>query len=50
MRAFELSTEQEQSFKECAYEHGISLEQVQDVCAVELRDQLLHLLELEDTV
>ena len=44
MRAeYKLTTKQDQSFKKCAYEHGIKLEQVLDVCAVELRDRLLHI-------
>ena len=32
---------QDQLFKKCAYDHGIKLKQVLDVCAVELRDRLL---------
>ena len=47
---YEPTTEQDQSFKECAYEQGIKLKQVLDVCAIELRDKLLHLLETEETV
>ena len=49
MHACELSRAQDQSFKKCAYEHGIKLNQVLDVCAVELRDKLLYLLGPEDT-
>ena len=30
------------TFKRCAFEHGIKLEQVHDVCAMELRDELLE--------
>ena len=49
MRAeYEPTTERDQSFKQCAYDHGIKLKQVLDVCAVELRDRLLHLLATED--
>lgn len=40
---YQLTTEEDQSFKQCAYEHGIKLEQVLDVCAVKLRDKLLHM-------
>ena len=40
-----LSDEQEDTFKQCAYDHGIKLEQVQFVCAIELRDELLRLIE-----
>ena len=49
LNKFNSPTEQGQLFKKCAYEHGIKLEQVLEVCAVKLRDQLLRLLELEDT-
>ena len=42
---YEPTAEQDQSFKQCAYDHGIKLEQVLDVCAVELRDRLLRLLD-----
>ena len=45
---YERTSEQDRAFKECAYEHGIKLKQVLDVCAVELRDRLLHLLGSED--
>ena len=38
------TTDEDLSFKECAYEHGIKLEQVLDVCALESRDRLLRLL------
>ena len=38
------TADEDQSFKECADEHGIKLEQVLDVCALELRDRLLRLL------
>ena len=38
------TTDEDRSFKECAYEHGIKLKQVLDVCALELRDKLLRLL------
>ena len=38
------TADEDQSFKECAGEHGIKLEQVLDVCAIELRDRLLRLL------
>ena len=47
---YQPTTEQDQSFKECAYEQGIKLKQVLDVCAIELRDKLLHLLDSKDTV
>lgn len=49
-RVYKPPAEQDQSFKKCPYEHGIKLEQVLDVCAVELRDRLLHLLGLDDAV
>lgn len=42
---YEPTTEQDRSFKQCAFDHGIKLEQVLDVCAVELRDRLLRLLD-----
>ena len=38
------TADEDQSFKECADEHDIKLEQVLDVCALELRDRLLRLL------
>ncbi len=46
---YERTSEQDRVFKECAYEHDIKLKQVLDVCAVELRDKLLHRLGSEDT-
>lgn len=36
-------------FKKCAFDHGIKLDQVLAVCAVELRDRLLGILDSEDT-
>ena len=47
---YEPTTERDQSFKQCAYDHGIKLEQVLDVCAIALRDRLLHILASEETV
>lgn len=44
---FQPSADQLDTFKQCAYEHGIKLEQVRYVCAIELRDELLRLIEAE---
>ena len=46
---YQRTPEQDQSFKECAYENGIKLEQVLDVCAVVLRDRLLRLSDFGHT-
>lgn len=37
-----LEPDDDKAAKECAFQHGIKLEQVLDVFAVELRDRLLH--------
>lgn len=39
---YEPSPELMDTFKRCAFEHGIALAQVQHVCAMELRDGLLE--------
>lgn len=46
---FTPSATQLDTFKRCAYEHGIKLEQVRYVCAIELRDELLRLIEAEQS-
>ena len=45
---YKSATAQDESFKKCAFEHDIKLDQVLDVCAIELRDRLLRLLDSED--
>ena len=45
---YKSATAQDESFKKCAFEHGIKLDQVLDVCAIELRDRLLRLLDSEE--
>lgn len=44
---FETQHEATDTFKRCAYDHGIKLKQVQYVCAIELRDELLRIIEAE---
>lgn len=44
---FETQHEPTDTFKRCAYDHGIKLKQVQTVCAIELRDELLRIIEAE---
>ena len=43
------TTAQNDLFKKCAFDHGIKLDQVLAVCAVELRDRSLHITRSEDT-
>ena len=45
--AFKPTAEQLDTFKRCAYDHGIKLELVQEVCAYELRDELHRLIDNE---
>lgn len=45
--AFKPTAEQLDTFKRCAYDHGIKLELVQEVCAYELRDELQRLIDNE---
>ena len=47
---FKPSADQLDTFKRCAYDHGIQLEQVRHVCALELRDELQRLIESEDVL
>ena len=42
--AFKPTAEQLDAFKQCAFDHGIRLEQVGEVCAFELRDELRRLI------
>ena len=42
--AFEPSAEQLDTFKRCAYDHGIGLAKVRHVCAFELRDEVQRLI------
>ena len=42
--AFKPTAEQLDGFKRCAFDHGIRLEQVGEVCAFELRDELRRLI------
>ena len=42
--AFKPTAEQLDAFKRCAFDHGIRLEQVGEVCAYELRDELRRLI------
>ena len=46
MKECELAPDDDRAAKECAFEHGIKLEQVLDVFAIELRDRLLHILQM----
>lgn len=41
---FKSSAAQLDTFKRCAFDHGIKLEQVRYVCAIELRDELRRLI------
>lgn len=41
---FEPSAEQLDTFKRCAYDHGIELAKVRHVCAFELRDEVQRLI------
>ena len=41
---FKPTAEQLDAFKRCAFDHGIRLEQVGEVCAYELRDELRRLI------
>ena len=45
--AFKPTAEQLDTFKRCAYDHGIKLELVQEVCAYELRDELHRIIDDE---
>lgn len=45
MKECELAPDDDRVAKECAFQHGIKLEQVLDVFAVELRDRLLDIRE-----
>ena len=45
--AFKPTAEQLDTFKRCAYDHGIKLELVQEVCAYELRDELHRIIDNE---
>ena len=45
--AFKPTAEQLDTFKRCAYDHGIKLELVQEVCAYELRDELQRIIDDE---
>lgn len=47
---FKPSVSQLDTFKRCAFDHGIKLEQVQYVCAIELRDELQRLIDSEAQV
>ena len=42
--AFKPTADQLNAFKQCAFDHGIGLEQVGEVCAYELRDELRRLV------
>ncbi len=42
--AFKPTADQLDAFKQCAFDHGIGLDQVGEVCAYELRDELRRLI------
>ena len=44
---FKPTNDQLDTFKRCAFDHGIKLEQVRYVCALELRDELQRLIDSE---